>query len=779
MSYQITGAQPTDEQWRVIHHPTGHHARVMAVAGSGKTSTMVHRIGHLVCDLGMNPDSILVLMYNTLARGDFQRKLAESDIPDHLVLKKVHTFHSFASSVMHRMVRDGLRPNTKLWDGGQNKYWLMRTLRDLGYAESIDPDLALNAISLWKGSLIPPQRAGFIGDSRIPEVYGRFEELRAQQNATTFDDWVPIVVDAFERHPEIRRWFCNCYDIVIVDEYQDINYGQETMVELAAGERADVMVVGDDDQTIYEWRGARPQYILEDFERNFPNKPVIRYDLNYTFRFGPVLAQAAFNSISQNRHRADKRLIARDPFGDTQVVVISDNASSAIDVDHALAEEILTLRHEHGVEAERIVVLARMMVQLSGLEVEFLRRKIPYFVLDAEPFFERSDIKALLAYLPLAARFDSMLNREAAADLVAIVNRPNRAISREKFERAVAANTGIRTVQETLEAMIDPDSSIFSKTQCRAIQELLDTLERLHEIVTDPGGLRAGPALALLVEMVDYGRRLQEFYGDGEAAADRMLGIDHLIGYAGETGLDPLAFVAHVAALDPTQGQPDDQLIMMTTIFKTKGLEFDYVVIPHCEEGYMPCLYGRDQQVFDTAGIVTEPALSAPIDNERRLFYVGATRARKVLYIGYSERPRSGVVRTDAMPSRFLEEARLDAVREVFDSLQRYARGDSRDTGAVSSVIGKWTGQDWVSELLPGAYARRMKSPSLLRIVDSAIKDAVAQPFAYGRTYRERRSSSTPGESKPEPASLVAPSPAGKAVTPQTRYRRRRRGAEE
>ena len=446
-------------------------------------------------------------------------------------------------------------------------------------------------------------------------------------------------------HPgPIAAEFRNRFDFVIVDEYQDVNYGQQVMLELLAGTRADVMVVGDDDQTIYEWRGARPQYILHEFARRHPNKPHAVYDLTHSFRFGPVIAQCALNTIQFNSGRAAKSLVAQDAAKRTQVVTVADAAEDAADVDKQLADEVAALTDHHHVSPQDIAVLARMYVQLSGLETEFLRRRIPYRIEGNDPFFERREIQALRSYLLAGQSYGDRLSAAMVELFCRVVNSPSRKISSALFRRELESAVSTATTPgAVLERLCDARRSSFSAAQREGLSDFANTLGRLHEWLTDAPPPPAGDVLASLVRMIGLEQGMIELYGDSESAAERLLAVDQFIAYARDTELPPLAFLEHVAGLDPTQGRPEHEQIMMTSIFQTKGLEFDYVIIPHCEEGLLPCLFSSPLLAFDASGTVQPPEMSDSLDNERRLFYVALTRARQVAYLGYSQRPEDGI----------------------------------------------------------------------------------------------------------------------------------------
>ena len=288
----------TDEQLSVIHHPLGQHARVLAVAGSGKSFTMACRIQHLVQDCHVPPHAIRVLMFNRLAREQFRAHLERTGLPE-AQQPDVHTFHSFSFQVINTMIRLGVLPGlTQFWTGEKEELiWLIakRAIESLERQHLIPPneieaEEALNAISLWKSALLPPERAGSWSMPKPQRVYAEFERMRLEKSALTFDDFIPLAIELLETNASARHRWCAPVQYLIVDEYQDVNRGQQRLLELLSHGTADVMVVGDDDQTIYEWRGARPNYILRDFEQAFNHKPHQLYRLSRSFRFGPAIA---------------------------------------------------------------------------------------------------------------------------------------------------------------------------------------------------------------------------------------------------------------------------------------------------------------------------------------------------------------------------------------------------------------------------------------------------------------------------------------------------------
>jgi DNA helicase-2/ATP-dependent DNA helicase PcrA len=665
----MTQSSLTVEQEQVTHHPIGQHARVLAVAGSGKSTTMAHRIKHLVLECGVRPNSIQVLMFNSLARKQFAAHLNKVGLPE-TRQPVVHTFHSFSFHLINQTIKNGSLPaSMQYWLADKEELiWLTvkRAITNLEKAkrippEAIDPEEALNAISLWKGSLIPPERAGFYTSPYLPLVFQDFEKLRLTANALTFDDFVPLAITLLEDRPAVRLHYCQDLQHLIIDEYQDINFGQQRLIELLAGKQADVMVVGDDDQTIYEWRGARPNYILHDFAQVFKGKPVQDYRLSRSFRFGPMIAQCAANVIACNNKRVEKPLVAYQLAKSGFIHVFNGDYSATKE----LTEQILALVKVDGIPPPEIIVLARLFAQLDNLETEFLARQIPYRVDGQEPFFKRHEINTLLDYIRLARDYQKPVDDLIGSWLLNVSNKPSRMLSRSLLSMLVSTTKYRRmSTQQALEsAAFDPKQGLTA-WQVEKILDLGYFLETLEAKLREED-IKAGGLLNWMVETLDYLSYFQDYYGKGEHADEKKYAVVNFIRYV--TGLDitPLDLLDHLARLDTTQGKPEKDLIVFTTIFRTKGLEFDYVILPQCDDNLFPYLKGEPIDIYDTEGIVRESQMSSKLESERRLFYVGLTRARKGILIGAS-----------ANPSRFLEEIQLADTESVMSSVQHLASGE-------------------------------------------------------------------------------------------------------
>lgn len=659
----------TPEQQEVVHHPLGEHARVLAVAGSGKSTTMAHRIKHLVLAHGISPASIQVLMFNTLARKQFISHLDKIDLPENRQ-PSVDTFHSYSFHLITQMVKTGVLPaTTQFWLADKTELiWLTikRAITNLEKAkrilpECIDPEDAIHAIGLWKGALIPPGRAGSYNSPYLPLVYEAFEQLRLAENAMTFDDFVPTAIDILEHNPAIYQRFCGSLRYLIIDEYQDINYGQQCLIELLAGQQADVMVVGDDDQTIYEWRGARPNYIIQDFVKAFGYKPVRDYRLSRSFRFGPVIAQCAANVIACNTSRVDKPLIAYQPQKPGYIQVVGYGC----DGTKELTNQVLALVQGDGVPALEVIVLARLWAQLDGLEIEFLSRQIPYRVDGEQPFFKRQEINTLLDYIRLARDYAQPITDESGRWLLNIANKPSRMLSRATLSRLIQTGKYRRWApMALLEAAVQDRSLGLGIWQVERVIQLHEFLDSLHTRLQDTS-IRAGDTLDWMVQTLDYLSYFLDYYGKGEHSDEKKFAVLSFIRYVSQLHLHPLSLLEHLQRLDTTQGADEKDQIVFSTIFRRKGLEYDFVVIPQCDENLLPYLKAERVDTYDLKGIVQESSLSTALESERRLFYVGVTRARKGVLIGCS-----------ANPSRFVDEIMLKDTTTVMEAVQWLASGN-------------------------------------------------------------------------------------------------------
>ena len=693
----------TSEQMQVIQHPKGEHAIVLAVAGSGKTTTMCNRVAHLINHLKVNPNQICILMFNQLARQDFNLKLKQKFQSQQVQI--AHTFHSFCQKVRNQLESRTLLPKIKeSWTEQNQELIKIFTLRAIEQVKRQRPDLkdqkfevedVMNAISLWKAELIPPEldRAGH-DQPNYADIYIEYEKFRAQKLAHTYDDAVPEIVNFFESNPQALGELFSQYQYVIVDEYQDVNHGQQRLVELIVSQGADLMVVGDDDQTIYEWRGARPDYILKHFHSIFNNKPIKSYILSKTFRFGPLIAQCAHQSIKVNTLRKEKPLISSHPDQECNIRIIRDTPDRDSNVEQEMCDEILAqLIQEYknqGDQAdqtqviEKFIVLGRTWAQLQGMESIFLQRRVPYTLIGNEPFFKRREIAVLVDYLRLTSIAVSQISEKHLNLLESVLNVPNRYIPKDPvlnlLRNRIAERPHMTFDQWTSDALMFFQNDSFKHRLSQLIQ-LLRTLYELSTKSNQDAYALIDKVLVLTNFITDH---LKNYYGEKEESRDRIEAIQKFKQLVNQANLQTLdQFLSWYDQLDHTQGRPAGELIKLTTIYKTKGLEFDYVYIPDLRKGTMPTLMGNDTPVYDKKPrkYVYQP--SPVIETERRLFYVAITRARKSVLIA--------VKNTQSLKapqeSEFIQEIQLDDTLALIQAMQRSNR--TQDISYLQNVITK------------------------------------------------------------------------------------------
>lgn len=689
----------TEEQQAVIQHPMGSHALILAVAGSGKTSTLVERAAFLIERHNVPPGRILVLMFNALARRQFRERAVARGLPKAFV-SHVHSFHSFSYGILKSA--KVITPMSKVW--GEEHQELQRICVHRAIAkleknnvirpDEIDVDEAELAISLWKGALIPSDmtRAGYRGHASMPDVYREYETLRRAERGITFDDFVPLALREVWKG---TRRIASSYDFVMVDEYQDVNFGQQALIESLAGSHADVMAVGDDDQTIYEWRGARPQYITRLFPSRFAAKPTTNYPLSRSFRFGPTLAQCAQNVVAFNHVRQRKQVIAHDAEKCTHIHLFIAAPAAQDDVSRELCGELRTIQKGSRPEASEshnpsIVVLGRTYSQLAGFEAELLRTRTPYRVIGQKPFYQRREVSLLLNYVRLAQRVGEQMEAQDVDLFLSVLNVPSRYLPRAIVSR-VAKNivTSGETLMSLFEALRQLPDGTWNASQESNLHDFEATILNVFQRLQQP----AADSLEQLVDELDYREYFRNYYGFGEGSQDRLLGLDSFLSYVREWNGELSSIPGYVDALDSSFGAPEHEQVPLMTIYRTKGLEFDYVFIPSCVEGYMPFPSESVCPVFDLQGIVEDPESSDPIETERRLFYVAVTRARCAVFIGsVSSTPwRAPTDPAPAQMSRFIHELMLRPADQLFECLHdRDKNADERfrRTAAVARTLG-------------------------------------------------------------------------------------------
>ncbi len=586
---------------------------ILAGAGSGKTRVIVHRIAHLIQDQGVPGEQILAVTFTNKAADEMRERVAALlGAPPRSWLM---TFHAFCVRLLRREAAAAeLPPGFVIWDEDDQLAAVKAALRDLDLSEKLHPPRrVLSRISARKNAGHGgTEAADSFGESQIARIGQRYAESLARAGALDFDDLLLRSVALLERNLEVRERWQRRFLHLLVDEYQDTNRVQYSLVFQLAGHHHNLTVVGDEDQSIYSWRGADISNIL-DFERDFPGARVLRLEDNY--RSSQRILDAAAALVSRNARRKGKVLRATRPGGEP---VRLYTASDEFDEAAYVVGRILERREQ------RSAILFRMNAQSRLFEEALLRERVPYLVIGGVSFYERREVKDLLAYLRL------VLNTGDDAAFRRVVNVPPRGLGDKTVAELgrLASARGLTLWNALLEALDETHFSPRLALALRRFQQIVEQLRQDAARLTLKGLMERALALsgysAALAEQdtQESESRLQNLAELLQAAADfearddeadaddtlRTLGTGRLAAF-----LDRMALLSDV---DKSRG---DAPVLLLTLHSAKGLEFDAVFLVGMEEGLLP----HSRSLLDADGV----------EEERRLGYVGMTRARERLFL--------------------------------------------------------------------------------------------------------------------------------------------------
>jgi DNA helicase-2/ATP-dependent DNA helicase PcrA len=669
----------TREQQNIVHHGTG-HARVSAVAGSGKTTTMVARLGYLL-EQGVAAEQILVLMFNRSARDSFARTMQAHLGGQEQKLPEVRTFHSLGLRLVNSFTRRGALPSYQLVT---REYLTERLARQVagqvykeqgmvedGYLSNEDIEEFLGFIDRVKSTLSDASQVYKELDfpaklSFFPQAYTLFEETRKKQRLRFYADLIHEPLTAMRNDPELAAWVTNRVDHIIVDEYQDINETQQQLLKILAGSRAQVMVVGDVDQCIYEWRGARPEYITSRFAEDFSEPR--QYQLSYTFRYGHQLSLAANHLISNNRLRDQKHCVSHT----------GNRASQIVSVEHGPDQPVAGFIQQwlrEGRSLGEAAVLVRLYAQSVPVELALLEAGIPYRLEGGSDVFDCNEIHALLGYLRIVLGEMDMLPGESRQKMLhAMLCQPHLGISREE----------IAGLAEDIGSNFSLAPEIFLRWSSNDYPAFIK--KRFVEAADNWRWLMSCSAMddaAIFLRRLIGQFKLYEFYHSFAARAataeNRVKTCEAFIEFAKVHKLTNKQLLEKIEELrgdkQLTAGPADDTLLI-TSVHRAKGLEWPLVILPGLEEGSFPFL--RERQG------------SEEFEDERRLFYVAITRAMERLICLHPQDARlkraraknSGQVPSKTIrASRFLYEANLGLSCRIAQLLEN----DQQQAGSIRS----------------------------------------------------------------------------------------------
>lgn len=636
---------------------------VLAGAGSGKTRTLTYRIAHLIHDRGVHPGQILAFTFTNKAAREMKSRISALVGPDSRFMW-IGTFHSVAVRILRENIRHlGYDDRFVVYDTDDSKALLREIVKELNWDEKEWPaGLFQNAISRAKNRFQAPKEwddHSFYGE-RVLEVYTRYQKRLKELNALDFDDLIYQSVFLLDTRQEVREHYQNRFRHVLVDEYQDTNLAQYRLVRHLVGAEGNICAVGDDDQSIYGWRGADMRNILE-FQRDFAGATVIRLEENY--RSTQVILDAANAVVKNNRERLGKELWTKKESGaPVRLYRAPDEESEAW-----YAAEVIHEAVRNGRRLSDCAVLYRTNAQSRAFEMAMARAGITYRLVGGKRFYERKEVKDVLAYLRV------VFNPADDLSLLRVINYPRRGMGdvAQRRLREYALSRNISLVEALQQADAIEGLSAQARRAARDLAELLYRFQSedrmsLHERVQ-----HIAEASGIMLQLRQ--ERTRE-------ADDRLENIGELISEAkrfeDEQGTPDLGeFLGWVALVsDWDETDEDGGGVWLMTVHSAKGLEFPVVIVAGLEEGVLPHVRSLEE---------------GTVEEERRLMYVALTRAEEELYLTCAE-TRTMLGRTTANPvSRF--------VREIPESLlsrgERLAAPDRATAAASHPIQGMAPGQ--------------------------------------------------------------------------------------
>jgi DNA helicase-2/ATP-dependent DNA helicase PcrA len=653
---------------------------ILAGAGSGKTRVLTHRIAYLIATEAAKPNEILAITFTNKAASEM-RERAELLVGRRVRAMWIMTFHSACARMLRAHAdRLGYTRQFTIYDQADSRRLVKRCLDELGIdPKRFTPGSVQSQISDAKNKLRDSdQYAEMVGsffEQTVSDVYRMYERELHRMNAMDFDDLLVRAVNVLELFPEIREQYSGGFRHVLVDEYQDTNPVQYRWLQLLSGKHGNLMVVGDDAQSIYGFRGADIRNIL-DFEDTFPDTQVIKLEQNY--RSTQTILDAANGVIRNNRGQKPKSLWTELGYGDPiKIRELEDEHAEA----RFVTGEIQRLVDEGAARSE-IAVFYRTNSQSRVLEDTLVRAEVGYQVIGGTKFYERMEIKDAIAYLT------TLINPQDVGAFTRIVNSPRRGIGATSLSRVLTfANTMGSSIWE---AASEPEQvPSLGAAAIKALKRFMGTMHVLKERADTNG-----PLATLLNEILRESGYLEALENERTIEAQgRIENLQELVNVAAEydasEGEHSLGeFLQQIALIaDADEREDDEGLVTLMTLHNAKGLEYPIVFMLGCEEGVFP-----HSRALDEGGL----------EEERRLCYVGITRAERDLYITYARARTVFGARTYGAPSRFIGE--IPAELTDREAQQPRAFGSIRARAAAWSS-GATDRASWdAEEPAPAAY---------------------------------------------------------------------------
>ena len=623
---------------------------ILAGAGSGKTRVLTTRIGHLIEDKGVQPANILAITFTNKAANEMRERveeILESDASD----MWISTFHSCCVRILRKDInRIGYNRSFVIYDSADQVTLVKDCLKELNLNDKVfEPKMIISTISGAKDKLYDPKqfKAMHMNDNRmskIADVYALYQDRLKRNSALDFDDLIFKTVELLKSDKEVLDYYRNRFKYIMVDEYQDTSKAQYELIKILAKEHQNICVVGDDDQSIYGWRGADIRNILE-FEKDYDDVHVVKLEQNY--RSTQIILDAANTVISNNIERKRKRLWSEKKDGELIKIQV---AQDEIEESDFVADMIAKISREQNRSYKDFAVLYRANAQSRSVEDALNRSQIPYNIYGGTKFYERKEIKDLIAYLRV------IQNPQDDISIKRIINVPRRGIGLRTIEK-IEDRASLK--QESIySVLIDIETNSEISTKARnSISEFVDnvigTLRTMREVYP------VSKLIEKVIESIDYYGYIDELYkGDKEEAEERKDNVKEFISVAMEfeqnsEEKDLETFLTGVALTSESSEEEEIDKVSLMTIHTSKGLEFPVVFIVGMEDGLFPI------------SRAVRSMSDSEIEEERRLCYVGITRAKEILYLTLTQKRTLYGKTNPSIASRFMEELPKECIERL------------------------------------------------------------------------------------------------------------------
>ncbi|MEY8765502.1 MULTISPECIES: ATP-dependent helicase [Francisella] len=615
----------TAEQQKIITHDLNKHALVSAVAGSGKTQTLIARIEYLISN-NVPPNRILVLMYNKSAQLDFAERLRKVIKADIARLINVRTMHSLGNSFLQAFAKAGYVKVNKILKEYEVDTIILKLLKlhqkEFKITKEVDSErveVFKEYISLLKSDLSLSNKK--INDLNAKEkklldkVFSEFLKECEIQQAITYDDMIYLPAKLFEKDKNSVTQASSLYSHIIIDEYQDINQAQQFFLKCLVGQNTYIMAVGDVDQTIYQWRGSTPYYMLEGFKKDF--KDVKQYSLSYTFRYGDLVSLMANNIITNNKKRHDNLCITYPKLDKTTDISILDSSDKVVLKLKALIDS--------GVKASDIAILVRKYNSTTVFELSCLYHDLAYNVIADKNIFSENLFKAIYGYLMLFNKAKGFAKHsvEQRVDFIkSMLDYPSLYLKKDAKQNL--ANKIAQDISASMNII-----SELTKTVDKPFKEknILAVSASWRAIFNNTRIKKSERAINFILETLDLEKQISKVSGETHSSKSKLQIIDGMSSFAKGKKSSLSEFIELLYQLyikSDQQGENDPNQIQIMSMHRAKGLEWDYVVVHDATEGGF---FGeKNSKISDET-----------IEEERRLFYVAITRVKKHLFIVSSD----------------------------------------------------------------------------------------------------------------------------------------------